>query len=100
MATKTYRCTNYGDCDLALSKEPVEIEDGDDVICPGCKKNSLVAADGPKAGAKKGPGVKLVVVGAVVLLAVLVWVFWPSENPELANTMLSDFFPNLRNLPK
>ena len=96
MATKTYRCTNYGDCDLALNKEPVEIEDGDDVICPGCSKNSLVAADAAKPGAKKGAGVKLAFIGAaVVLLVVLVWVFWPSENPQLANTMLSEFFPKL-----
>jgi hypothetical protein len=96
MATKTYRCTNYGDCDLALNKEAVEIEDGDDVICPGCSKNSLVASDAQKAGVKKGAGMKLLAGGAaVVLILVFVWILWPKENPALANTMLSEFFPKL-----
>jgi hypothetical protein len=96
MATKTYRCTNFGDCDLALNKEMIEIQDGDDVVCPGCSKTSLVAADEQKSGARKGLGVKLVVIAAaLVIVIVLVWVFSPSANPELANTMLSEFFPRL-----
>jgi ssDNA-binding Zn-finger/Zn-ribbon topoisomerase 1 len=97
MATKTYRCSNFGDCDLALSKEVIEIEDGEDVVCPNCKKNSLVDTEAQKTGARKGSGVKLAIAGvAVVLVIILVWALWPAkENPELANTMLSEFFPKL-----
>jgi ssDNA-binding Zn-finger/Zn-ribbon topoisomerase 1 len=96
MATKTYRCTNYGDCDLALNKEVVEIEDGEDVVCPGCSKASLVATDGQQTGARKGAGFKALIAGAAVLfIAILLWALWPSQNPQLANTMLSEFFPKL-----
>ena len=97
MAAKTYRCTNYGDCDLALNKEIVEIEEGDDVVCPSCSKNSLVAADSQGTGGGQGSLKKLVVIGAaVVVVALVVWVFWPSSpDQDQANALLTEFFPKL-----
>ena len=99
MATKTYKCTNYAECDTALSKQPVEIEDGEDAICPNCGKATLESQGTARGGTKKdaSAGRKLIIAAAaVLLLAVLAWAFWPhSPNPDMANAMLSDFFPRL-----
>lgn len=99
MATKKYKCTNFAACDLALSKEIIEIEEGEEIVCPGCHgPNSLAPLD-PRP--RNGPGDSirkkaLVGAAAVAALGLLTWVFWPSSpNPELANAMLSDFFPAL-----
>ena len=96
MATKTYKCTNYGDCDLALSNELVEIEDGEDIVCPGCSKTTLVEPSERAKGAT-GSRSKLGIAGIVAVLMIgLVWVLWPSPpDPELADTLLSEFFPKL-----
>jgi len=96
MATNEYKCTNFAECDLALSKEPIEIEDGEDKLCPGCGKE-LAAGDSTKTAGSSGSRKRLIMAGGIaVLLALLVWVFWPvAPNPDLANSMLSDFFPKL-----
>jgi hypothetical protein len=97
MATKTYKCTNYGDCDLALQKQVIEIEEGDDDICPGCSKKSLVPTDskGQAAGSRGVP--KVLILGVLLLVVIAAgWMLWPAApNPDLANSMLSEFFPKL-----
>ena len=96
MATKTYKCTNFGECDLALSNELIEIEEGEDVVCPSCSKTSLVEPTG-KGKAAGAAGRKLAIVGvAMVVLVGLAWLLWPSPpDPNLANSLLSDFFQRL-----
>ncbi len=101
MAEKKYKCTNFGNCDAALSKEVIEIEDGEDVVCPTCKQpKSLVPAEG--GGAKSGGGssgsMKWVAIGGgVVVLVALGWMLMPTPiNPDLASTMVLDFFPRLK----
>ena len=100
MAAKKYKCTNFGNCDAALSKEVIEIEDGEDVVCTICKEpKSLVAATGGPAksggGSSRMPLV-LIGVGVVVVIA-LVWMLMPSSpQPEVASAMLLDFFPRLK----
>ncbi len=104
MAAKKFTCTNFANCDAALSKQVIEIEDGEDVLCPSCKgTNTLVAAGGAgggtaAAGGSGGSKKKLIIAAlAVVVIALAVWVFWPSSpNRELANTMLGDFFTRLK----
>lgn len=94
MAAKTYRCTNFGDCDLALNKEAIEIEEGDDLLCPSCSKTSLAPADAKAAG-RKGIGLKVAAAAVVLVAVAAAWALWPSRNPELANTLLSEFFTKL-----
>jgi hypothetical protein len=34
MPTTKYRCTNFATCNKALEREEIEIQDGEDPICP------------------------------------------------------------------
>jgi len=101
MPAKKYKCTNFANCDTALSKEVIEIEDGEDVVCPTCKQpKSLLPAEAgsPKAAAGGSSPLKwvLIGVGAVVVIA-LVWMLIPSgPKPEVASAMMLDFFPRLK----
>jgi hypothetical protein len=102
MAAKKYVCTNFANCDAALSKQVIEIEDGEDPVCPACgKPNTLVPAGGVKSGGgnKTGglPKSILIAVAALILLGIIGFLLWPKPpNPELANSMIADFFPRLK----
>ena len=98
MATKKFRCTNFANCDLALSKELIEIEEGEDLVCPGCQDaKSLSPVDAASTSPRGLPRTLLLVAGAVLLVAVASWVFWPaSPDPAKADSMLSDYFPRLQ----
>jgi len=96
MATKPFKCTNYADCDLALGKETIEIEDGEEPICPGCKRKLEPSGPGvvPRPGWRKWAILAGVVVAVVVAAA---WYFQAtSPHPAVAESMLTDFFPRLR----
>jgi hypothetical protein len=95
MAVKKYTCTNFANCDAALSKQAIEIEDGDEVVCPNCNGvKTLVPAAG--GGGKGGGPPKGVLIGAGALLLVLVgWMLWP-DAPRDPVAMLNEFFPRLQ----
>jgi hypothetical protein len=96
-ATK-YLCTNFANCDAALSKSVIEIEEGEEAVCPTCKgaKTLVPAGNGGSTGG--GRSKRPLVIGAAAVLAILlVWVLWPSgPNPDLATSMMTDFFPRLK----
>jgi|SRR5690242_13770302 hypothetical protein len=98
MPVNKYNCTNFANCDAALSKEVIEIEDGEEVVCPTCKQPKTLAPLGSSGPAKGGRRKGLLVGGIVVVAAVmLVWMLWPSPpRPELASSMLTDFFTRLK----
>jgi hypothetical protein len=98
MPAKKYRCTNFANCDAALGKEVIEIEDGEDVVCPTCKAaNTLEAEGGGGAPGKKPPKRLLVVAAGVAGAAILAWLLWPGgPDPGLASSLLTDFFPRLK----
>jgi hypothetical protein len=39
--SKQYTCKNPGECEKSDKGEIIEIAPGDDLICPGCKRNTL-----------------------------------------------------------
>jgi DNA-directed RNA polymerase subunit RPC12/RpoP len=95
MPAQEYKCTNFAGCDKALTKEVIEIEQGQDLVCPGCNQETLEPLKGPDNG-RKVPLRLMAIAGAVVAVLLLVWLFWPaSPNADLANKMLSDFYPQL-----
>lgn len=104
MAAKKYKCTNFANCDKALTKEIIEIEDGEDFSCPAneseCQKKYLQPASGGGGGSTGGGGVPkaaMIGIAAVVLIGVLVFLLWPAApDPEAANAMITDFFPRLK----
>lgn len=96
--TKKYRCINFGGgCNRALGHEVLEIEDGQEAICPevdcGSKLESVVP------GKFRVPKWAYAA-AAVVLLAIGIgsWITAPPKskpNPDAAEKMLSDFYPQL-----
>ncbi|MEX2264242.1 MAG: hypothetical protein WD696_19970 [Bryobacteraceae bacterium] len=98
MAAKKYNCTNFANCDAALTKEAIEIEDGEDLVCPSCQgaKTLVAAGDGAAGGGGGFPKGLAIAGGALVLVVALAWALWPSPpSPEMAAAMLNDFFPRL-----
>ena len=96
MAAKKYTCTNFANCDAALSKQVIEIEDGEDVVCPSCTGAKTLVPERGGAGKGGGPpkGV-LIGAGALVVVVVLGWMLWP-DAPRDPAAMLTDFFPRLQ----
>ena len=68
--TKYYRCTNRVKCDLAKTRQTIEIGGAKPFVCPladpNCERSNLRQIDGPK----KGPPVP-VLVGAVAAIVVI-----------------------------
>ena len=103
---KTYKCTNFANCDKALTKELIEISDAEDFSCPAgeseCQKKYLQPADGFGGGGGKTPpgGIpKPLLWGAVGLVVIGTFGFfmWPSSpNQPLADSMITEFFPRLK----
>lgn len=91
MAAKTYRCTNFANCDKALTKDLIEIADGEEFSCPSgepeCQKKYLQLAGGGGGGAKGGPP-KMAIVGvaAVLVLGALGYFLWPSSPTRMRPT--------------
>lgn len=103
MAVKKYKCTNFANCDKALTKEVIEIEDGEEFSCPAnepeCQKKFLqpAAGGGGSTGGGGVPKAAIIGVAAVVLIGALLYFLWPaSPNPDAANAMITDFFPRLK----
>jgi hypothetical protein len=95
MPTHKYQCTNLANCDLALSKQTIEIAEGDEAICPECKqKLPAPVPERSRSGKKK----KWILAGAgalVVLVVILFFVSPPSRDPAKADGLLTQYFPTL-----
>src|SRR5712691_7150799 len=95
MPSRKYTCTNLANCDKALSKEVIELEDGDDQVCPECKSKVVVATT--RNGTPNGTKKKLIF-GAVGVLVVGLgtYLLWPSgPTPEQVDPMLTEYYPTL-----
>ena len=96
MPSKKYRCTNFAVCDKALSKEIIEIPEGGEPDCENadCRKYLVeIQESGHAKGLVRKAGTA---VAALAVLGVAGYFFWPSSpNPAAADTMLTEFFPNL-----
>jgi osmotically-inducible protein OsmY len=90
MAVTQYKCTNFAECDKALGREVIEIEDGEEAICPE-----------PECGAKLEPIKKqsvggrskllLPAVALLCLIGLVVWLLIPNKpkatvKPIVAST--------------
>jgi hypothetical protein len=97
MPTTKYLCTNFAGCNKAIEREVIEIEDGEEPLCPekecGCKLEPI-----RKPGPMKIP--KWLFAALAVVLVTVGLGFWlahqPAKpNPAAADKMLSDFYPQL-----
>ncbi len=97
MSAHRYKCTNLANCDKALNKEVIELDDADEKLCPECK--SKLVPESEEIPPWKIAGKKKWLFAATLLLAgFCVYLLWPSgPNPEQADRMLTEFFPNLPN---
>ena len=90
MAVKKYKCTNFANCDKALTKEVIEIEDGEEFSCPAnepeCQKKFLqpAAGGGGSTGGGGVPKAAIIGVAAVVLIGALLYFVWPTPLAPLS----------------
>jgi NitT/TauT family transport system substrate-binding protein len=81
MATRRGKCTNFGDCQVADSKQVVDIPDGGDFVCSGCRHQLS------EVPITKGLSVKRIIVvaaGLTVIIVIGVVLLWlrGSANTE------------------
>jgi phosphate transport system substrate-binding protein len=65
MASRKGRCTNFGNCELADASQPIEIVDGNELVCPKCGHQLAMAAQA--SGGRSSPLIPLLAIGAVLL---------------------------------
>ena len=97
MPTTKYRCTNFATCNKALEREEIEIQDGEDPICP--EKDCGSRLEPVRIPGRRFPKWVFAVSAAVlVVIGLFVWLAIPATprpNPDAAEKMLSDFYPQL-----
>lgn len=101
MPAKRYSCTNYGVCERAVPGKYLEATDGnvagcDDSNCSRYLSEVKGGAGGGAAGG--GPRTKLLVglAAGVVVVGLSLYLLMPSPpDPQRAEQLLSDYFPNL-----
>lgn len=92
MASRSGICKNYANCDSADKDTVFEIEDGDEFICPDCKK--LLQDSNPESGGGtefKGPGKKRPWIGYSMVGGIALTLFfvvgalnkWIQGNPRI-----------------
>jgi hypothetical protein len=108
MITKSYKCVNFANCDKALTKELIEISDGEEFSCPAgesdCQRKYLKpTTSGGKyqvgGGGRVRKAVLVGVVGLLVLGSVAYLLFQgPLRGPDrnLAEGMITDYFPRTK----
>lgn len=65
MGMRKGKCTNFGNCAIADTRQVVEVPQGNDFLCPDCKRN-LTESGGGTAAPSRLPAV--LIVGVVLLL--------------------------------
>jgi len=97
MPVVKYRCTNIaGGCMKALEREVIEIEEGQEPVCPNSDCGWKLEA--VPQGGHIPKWVYAAVVTALVVIGLTAWLAFPSAvkpNPAAADKMLSDFYPQL-----
>lgn len=77
-------CKNFGECDLADSKEIQEV-DKTNFVCEECGKPLHPVEGGAKPSGGQGPSKKLIIAGAVLGIAAIgggAYLLWPNEEPK------------------
>jgi len=93
----TCNCPNIGNCDKADNKDPINVPEGADLVCPDCGAQ-LVAAQRPP---KRVPLIWISVAAAILVIA-LGFVFWPKRNTngdtnrESVESSLKEVWPWLK----
>jgi len=77
------RCSNYGECHKADSKDVIEVADGADFLCPVCASALEEALTGKKAKRRAISPIIILIGGVLVLLAGGI-IFFLSQNPTPA----------------
>jgi hypothetical protein len=99
MAKLTYRCTNYNECDKANDREIISLEQGEETICPECKRPLQPEHSG---GNPPGPRRKflLATVGGAIVLAASAagfLIFKPAPPPVVTvESCLQEVWPWLK----
>lgn len=99
MVATRYKCTNFANCGLALSKEEIEIEQLDEFQCPSgvadCQKKCLQPV---KQGGGSGiPKAATIAAGVLLVVGVGIYLLWPSSpDPAMAESLIHDYFPRLK----
>jgi uncharacterized paraquat-inducible protein A len=95
MATTKYRCTDYGGCDKALQHEVIEIEVGEEALCPECKNKLQLLIPPSRSGLTRW--IYAAVATVLLALGVSLWLVHSSPKPDPvdADKMLSEFYPQL-----
>ncbi len=81
MATTQYKCLNFASCDKALRHEVIEIEDGEEPVCPepGCQSKLVPLKR------KTTPGTPKWIIPAMILFCVAglaIWLLTKSPKPK------------------
>jgi hypothetical protein len=82
---KKYKCINYGNCKKADTKEVIEVNWGDDFICPECESN-LQEVSSPLLPVLK---LILIIAGIVVLGVGSFFLLATKPNPNPKNRVSS-----------
>jgi hypothetical protein len=100
MAKLTYRCTNYNECDKADDREIISLEQGEEIICPECKRPLQPEPPGgepPPNGRRK---FLLVTVGGAIVIAASAagfLIFKPAPPPAVTvESCLQEVWPWLK----
>jgi hypothetical protein len=98
MAKLIYRCTNYGECDKADDREVISLEQGQEPVCPECKRalQSEPSGRGPSGLPKRR---LLFVAGALVVVAAAAafLIFKPAPaEPVTVESCLREVWPWLK----
>jgi hypothetical protein len=77
------RCSNYGECHKADSKDVIEVADGADFLCPVCASALEEALTGQKKK-RRAISPMIIVIGGVLVLLTGGIIFFFSQNRTLA----------------
>jgi hypothetical protein len=102
MAKIDYRCTQYGECEKADTREIITLEPGEEPLCPEAdcgKPLTKVSGTGGSSGGSTPP-LKLIAAAVVLILIIAAAVlFWPSgrkASPATVEDSLVDVWPWLK----
>lgn len=77
------KCTNYGNCEMADARESIEVEEGEDFICPECKKKLQATNKGGGSSTGGGLDKKILIAIIASIIAVLVGLVIYLTRPDV-----------------